>query len=364
MMMTMFLCTFLIMSVDFVCSSSRKHSSLHEHHRQSNYCTQDSVFLGAWKYHKLTTVSVTSSNPFSACPNTFSDVSGFPSLSDQIRKWTCWNQSYHLASFQRSSSCSVLDWRRSIQRLKDKKIYFVGDSLMAQHYISAQCMYESLRFPTERNNVRLLISSLLRPDKPCFPECFKNPSYTTKSSVFPCLACPNGILYKFNASMSSYPHFWLSKIPDNITALIIGTGAWYNSGSISLQKNPLDVYKETIDGLAPYFHRFIHEKKMKVFWVNLPPITHSDPSLIRLYGWDNFALFDSYAKERLTREGVVFIDSNRAVAERKRKDANISDHPFGLHWCNPGRSTIPEFINQAIFHLLAVSLDKEEDQQL
>jgi hypothetical protein len=346
--------TFFILLVTFVNSSSNRH----HHQHQGNYCSPDSLFLGTWKYHQLTTVSTTSNNPFGSCQNTFSDVSGFPLLSDQIRKWTCWNQSYHLASFQQLSSCSFLPWKRSIQKLKDKKIAFVGDSLMAQLYISAQCMYESLGFPTERRNVRFFMNLMLRPDKPCYPECLRNPTATP----FRCFSCPNGVRYEFNSSTPFYPHFWMSQIPEETFAIITGAGAWFSLVKFlddTAEAVPVDPVELYFDKLAPFFHRFIHEKKMNVFWVNLPPLTHSDPSLIRLYGWNNFAFFDSYAKERLTREGVVFIDSNRAVAERKRKDANISDHPYGLHWCNPGRSTIPEFINQAIFHLLALSLDEE-----
>jgi hypothetical protein len=82
------------------------------------------------------------------------------------------------------------------------------------------------------------------------------------------------------------------------SALIIEAGSWFKSNevrendSVVFRENRIELYKETIDELAPYFHRFIHQQKMKVFWVNLPPKTYPNASWIRLFGWDRFVLLD------------------------------------------------------------------------
>jgi hypothetical protein len=320
------------------------------------FCGIPSLFHGTWKYHGNTSVGH-SIDPFGSCPNAFRDIAEHEHIEKQRLKYGCRNQSYQAASFRQS--CSILPPGKSIAKLKHKKILFVGDSLIGQLFIAAKCVYDYLGFQAESTNLHFNINTMLRPDMPCDPECAKNHSFRTKDHIVPCVACPKGITYEFNSSMSSYPDFWMSLITNETTALIIETGAWYNFRKF-LGKDPIGIYKETIDGLAPYFRRFVHEMKIKVIWVNLPPITETDFSLVQWNGWDNFAFYDEYAKRQLSKEGVIFIDSNRAVAERKRKDPAVSAPPGELHWCNPGRSSVPEFTIQAIFHLLALSLHGEK----
>jgi hypothetical protein len=81
---------------------------------------------------------------------------------------------------------------------------------MGQLFISAQCLYESLGFPTERNNVLNLV---VVTGQSLFSTMFKESKLYYER--LPCMACPNGVLYEFNDSMSSYHHFWSFKIQDN-----------------------------------------------------------------------------------------------------------------------------------------------------
>jgi hypothetical protein len=320
------------------------------------FCGISSLFHGTWEY--VGNISVGQSiDPFQSCPNAFNDIAEQFWIENQRSKYGCRNHSYQAASFRQS--CSILPLGKTIAKLKDKKIVFVGDSLVGQLFIAAKCVYDCLGFQAESKNLDFHFNTMLRPDMPCHPECAKNHQFRTKDYLVPCAACPKGIVYEFNSFMPSYPDYWMSQVNNETDALIIGTGAWYNFRKF-LGTDPIGIYKETIDGLAPYFHRFVHEMKIKVFWVNLPPILETDLSLVHWYGWDNFAFYDEYAKQRLSGEGVIFIDSNHAVAERKRKDPAVSFPSGELHWCNPGRSSVPEFTIQAIFHLLALSFHEEK----
>jgi hypothetical protein len=315
-------------------------------HKPTNVCNKGNIFVGNWSYHEIITINQ-QTNPFQFCPNALKMISHDLILKDHPQKWACWNSSYYDATFH-PAYCQWMGLHDVFLKLKGKRIAFVGDSLSGQLFIAALCGLESSGFDFDHTEFKYYASAMLRPDLPCDPECLKNPKYVDPSGfILPCLACPDGIFWPFNGSFASYPHYWISKITPNTSAIVIGTGAWYNVWK--KLTDPMASFRETVDKLAPIFYDFIHHRGIQVFWIDLPPISDFEWEISKLFGWHLYVEYMVYAKQRLEREGVILVESNLAAAPRKLRDNNITNH---IHWCNPGRSTLPLFIDHAIFQLL------------
>lgn len=237
---------------------------------------------------------------------------------------------------------------------------------MGQLYVAMNCKIESVLQTDLKTKMKLQFfhSMMLRPDIPCDPECItKGPYFFQNNSmnVFaPCYACPDGVFYPFNETFENYAHFWIAKIPRNATALVVSTGAWYNFWKRLY--DPFASFNETIHRIAPILGKFV-ARGTHVFWLDLPPMPELTTEKQRLFGWYLFPSYNALAKKVLEAHGVIYIDSSRAVGPRKMFDGNITEWSH-LHWCNPGPATIPEFIGQAVLHMLSLILNPRKTVDL
>jgi len=88
-------------------------------------------------------------------------------------------------------------------------------------------------------------------------------------------------------------------------------------------------------------------KGLPVFWLGLPPASGSNPA----FGWHTFPELDKLASAAFAGTEVIVLNVRQLAAERKRIDPSISAD--GLHWCNPGKATVPHFLAERLLHLLA-----------
>ena len=265
--------------------------------------------------------------------------------------------------FVPSSSCkylSVIDAINIINnKLHNKSIVFVGDSLGGHQYTCLSCEMEfiSRRFHLPFNtNIKYHYDVTLRPDEPCHPSCIHN--ITFLKSHFnkfpnPCIACPNGEKPKLD---SDHPFHWKWVIDTNDTGIIIfNTGAWYSpffgfGTSIEGTKK----YKETLHHIIPMVRSYI-KSGITVIWFCLPP---AQPRLTE-YGWDEFVHRNEIAKSLLEREKVLVYSPNNATYYRYISDPSASVDL--LHWRGPGMTTIPNYITRTLLHTLAIHLLNETD---
>lgn len=144
----------------------------------------------------------------------------------------------------------------------------------------------------------------------------------------------------------------MSKIPKDTNMLILNTGAWYNR--YQGVENSALVYEETMTLLKPIIQQFLANGTV-VVWVPLPWNFDESREKPDSYEWKAFVQRNELAKRDLMKIGVIYLDGVEwANHFRRLNDSHAS--PDGLHSCNPGPTGIPSFINQAVFHLTAMSL--------
>jgi hypothetical protein len=92
-----------------------------------------------------------------------------------------------------------------------------------------------------------------------------------------------------------------------------------------------------------------------VVWVALPYNQDGSSDDKRLYGWEQFAAKDNSVKHFFRDTGVIFVDANAAIEKRLRQDPQIFMNRT-IHYCNPGPSSIPMFVNNIIMQQIASAL--------
>ena len=307
-----------------------------------------SLYNGTWKFGDK--IEVTENKPYSTCPQTLYTVQQNWAIRDHPQKWSCMNKTYIAAEFQ-SSSCHTLSLKDSFRHIGKTHITFLGDSLIGQLYIASMCAAEKEGISSDHLEFHYLHETLLRSDLPCAPRCITDAAYRNQSLlIHPCFACFDGIKRHFEADFYNLSKFWPLKVLHNTSALILGAGAWYNAYRSLI--NASSVYNDTLQKIGPFLGKLKKERGINVFWLDLPPMANQ--SLIHPdFGWQQFLQYNQAARFFLEPFGVIYLDTSSATRIRKYKDPNITDSSF-LHWCNPGRDTVPLFQARSIFHILAV----------
>jgi hypothetical protein len=203
-------------------------------------------------------------------------------------------------------------------------IFLVGDSLMQQRFFAMNCIFEQFNVDVD---VRFWWSSFLDHSlslRLCW--LLNDTSYKCTQNNLP------GVEQAVK-NASSY-------------SVIINTGSWHNK----LKSDDQRLYEFSLNGSVASLLRKLQnsERCVGVYWIDNAPTGNAHK-----YGWSAFASKDHFAKAHLP-EGVVFLNSSQAT--RPRKDADPATSVDGLHWCNPGKSSIPVFIAERILHLLAYKL--------
>ncbi|KAJ1434294.1 hypothetical protein B484DRAFT_429254 [Ochromonadaceae sp. CCMP2298] len=300
--------------------------------------------------------------PWNECPGFLDIVKKDTRYADTASKFSCEDRPYRRARLH-SDGCSLLPLEVSLKALSlfqgqglqgqgpvGPSTVYVGDSLFTQLYMSATCHLEYTQYG-QRSPLLLVHDLFLRNDIPCDARCETNQTFLLQDVfIHPCWACRNGVRRHFS-DFDTDADSWHNRLPANVTSLIIGAGAWYNSFQGLL--NSSSTYEEMLLRVGPLLGR-LRERDIEVFWVGLPPSTPSTSSRLGgdLYDWRLFRDKDSMAERLLTPHGVTFIDVAVLTAARKAVDPSVSAD--GLHWCGPGSHSVPTFINQVIFHTLVM----------
>lgn len=236
---------------------------------------------------------------------------------------------------------------------KSKRILYIGDSLVIESYVSAQCLIEQYQFSKELQ-VSVNASVFLRDDIPCDPKCLTNATLVRinrNNLRNPCWGCVDGKPRSWEKFLK-HPNSYVNSIPDDTIAIVIGSGTWYNNFKGLIDSTA--VYTDTIRKLRPIVKSWVRERNIMVFWQGLPPV---NPEHIKqLNGSDYFGWSMHYEKDRIAKSilepvGAIFVNVSALSKDRKQLDVNISSDY--IHWCNPGAFSVPSFLNQVYFHLIA-----------
>jgi hypothetical protein len=325
-------------------------------------CSAHTIYHGSWNYDREILIE---KSPYEQCPKTKKKILSIPNLKNQVSHYSCINKTYHHAQYLPSSSCSILPLIKSFQILVQKqiKLFFVGDSLMAQLYIAFLCTSERYGF-YQRISHEFLPELFLRPDIPCDPLCRHNATFLAEENLKGihqrCFGCPEGVYHELNASFPLLSQFWPSKLrQDGATHVLIGAGSWYTGYRKLL--SPDEEYNRTLATIKPILESLgrgagTGGQGMAIHWLDLPPMTFIPPPYEDLFGWNNFIRLNLFAKETFRDSPwITYLDTAHATRARKMRDLNITDE-FQHHWCNPGGNMIPTFQLRTYLHLIAQRL--------
>ena len=102
----------------------------------------------------------------------------------------------------------------------------------------------------------------------------------------------------------------------------------------------------------------IVDNGIKLFWIGIPTVPMNDGNRKRKgINWAYYTSKNEEARKKVEAAGGIFVDIAPSTEQRKLADDLITID--GYHWCNPGPTSITSFINQVIFHLLALGILKE-----
>lgn len=308
-------------------------------------CNRDNVYKGDWSTNRSHDGRSTA---YYLCPKTHRYVATQRSLVHQLKKYSCQEQAPGRAEFNRS--CELLPFPKSSALLKDNNefVTLIGDSLMAQLYISLLCLSEQYDFPVTR--MKFHSELFMRPDIPCKDQCLTNSTFLRQAGTGilynPCAACKNGVKISFNASFFRSGKGWPSQISPRTTTLLLGSGAWHH--------DPV-IYQDMLHGIR-FFLNSLTSRGVKVYWLDLPPMdmyATVEPDKYEYFGWNKFSTYNTKSREILEPSGVIFLNTSEATRSRKILEPTIaSDY---MHWCNPGQYSVPSFIAETFFHLIAIA---------
>lgn len=294
-------------------------------------CTYtDILFNSTWSYSP----PLRREYPWRMCPETEQFAHTNTTLTHQHATFSCLKQKYRKAHFL-TPGCNVLPLKESLHALQahGTKITYVGDSLSMQPYISLRCASEWFHVP-KYQDISFQVDVFLRGDIPCDPRCLTDPAFRNNNTIHPlrhpCFACRDKDPRIF-VNYASSPEEWHHKLPNATTALIIGSGAWYNSFKGII--NSTVTYTETLSVLGPILQDLKRTRNIETFWQGLPPhnmnLSTANSSMWG-YEWIYYPEKDALAKSILEPYGVVFIDTDKLTKERKARDPLVAAD--GLHW--------------------------------
>ena len=322
-------------------------------------CSSSSIIDGVWSYG-----NATEETSWRNCPTALQWASGRYEIDYHIKAYNCsGTQAYLSATFQTTprSDCQLWSFDESVAYissvfnrtydLPNIRIFVIGDSVGGQYAIAAKCASESI--PSNRYfHVGFLHDHTLRNDVPCVYECI-DLEFRTKFHYM-CSRCEHGTAKVFDRDAED---FFANRIPAMTNILILTSGIWYNNFKLSEKSRPEELYNKTLINLVPILKNLVR-RGVVVVWIALPVTDDCDIAPNhqgRLYGWDTFAEKNKNVETHFTNSGIIIVDANKAIMSRYKKDPKIFKGG-GIHYCEPGQSSIPMFVNKLIMQSIASSL--------
>ena len=293
-------------------------------------CSYLNIFNGNWTF----SAAPRKVNAWASCPLYQQGIIQLDSYARHHEgKFSCLDLIHTKATY-RAHECNILPIRDSFQAVAstNKAIVYIGDSLIMQLYLAAQCSAEL--FGVSQTLKSVVIQDLfLRNDIPCDPRCLTNETFRLQDTwVHPCWACRSGKRKEFS-TFETDPDSWHNRLPSSpLSAVVLSSGAWYNTFKGII--NSTATYIEMLHKVGPILRSINKVRSAEVFWVGLPPIVihpgHDNETRAYMYEWIAYADKDRIAKEILQAYGVNFIDTDRLTRYRKFIDLNTSAD--GMHW--------------------------------
>jgi hypothetical protein len=247
-------------------------------------------------------------------------------------KFSCSDRHYRKAVYQ-TPSCKFLRLEETSKLLVQYNftVAYAGDSLPAQLYTNAMCSAETHGF-SMASHTYFLHDIFLRNDIPCDDRCLTNTTFLSqKTFKHPCWGCRNGTRHDYKAYLND-PKTWHNRAAAlNVSALIVGNGAWYNSFQGII--NSTSTYIETLQTTGPILQYLRERHGTHVLWLGLVPPNVDVTKMNETdygYEWIHFEEKDALAKSILEPYGVTFIDTNMLLKSRKKLDPWVSAD--GMHW--------------------------------
>jgi hypothetical protein len=319
-----------------------------------NLCRPGASFEGAWSKHRPSNETDVSDY----CPD------GLSTARSSHPDYVCEGRRHYDVAVFRPARCDVLTIDESLavitaQKPSIRHVHFLGDSLMLQQYLAWHC--ELSRYAAAAAPATSLLptsahsfSSFLLGDLRCYPKCARNAAFLSsqRKSSGHCIACdrkgkPLPLLPLSRVA-------WLRDLPANTDVLILGTGTWYSEFFLGT-RNTARLYATMLGIVAPALESLVATRCICVIWLAIPP---PPPAPGRPeFSWSTFAEKNAAARKAFLQHApsVIFLDAWQALQQRRMSplgDAFVSS-THGLHWCNPGRGTIPSWLTQHILHTIA-----------
>ena len=265
-------------------------------------CSYHNIFNGTWTIAETAHLFV----PYQSCPNTHK-VAKMHQLHYSEKHYSCNGKMVKPATYEGSGGCHILPIREaaevvaSFSPANNISIIYVGDSLAMQLTIASMCSAETF------NNI---------------------PNVTH-------------IDHRTELIQDSYLRDvnWQDKLPPNVTAVMLGAGAWYNNvkGDEVHTYYSIASYTEMLTMLGPIASTVKQIHGAEVFWVGLPPaiirsedIANKSTSFYYKYEWSSYTEKNRLAKEILEPFGVHYIDVDMLTRYRKEHDWSVTVD--GQHW--------------------------------
>jgi hypothetical protein len=326
----------------------------HVKYNGQTLCHSKDIFNGSWVFE------AEEASSYALCPK-----AEYVSKTIDEASYLC--KSYRAAEFNRDDGCTVLSFESLSaifrEHLGGKELVYIGDSLGTQQYLAALCDMEKVNSTLQINFIG---EATFLPDIPCDTRCGDDGGVFLRHwlKVHPrlCLACPNGkptIYTKENVTDS-----WMKKLNISQTGVaIFNSGVWYNwlHGYGRFPVHAFDsttVYKTMLEYITLSMAQLVRQG-IRVYWISIPTIPHNDGNRKKLRKAGEYEYYSSkndLARKAVEAVGAIFLNIADVTHARRLSDESITID--GYHWCNPGRTAITSFINQAIYHLVAVDILK------